>query len=340
MPTLEFVSMFMNEHCEDVKENAGKFHCRCPICGDSQKSKRKKRFHLTFYTDDKIIYNCFNCNASGTFTKLYAFLTGMDEKEAYKELHGVKTIEEELKKPITKKLKPEDKALIGTVDYREMLKKDCVCENVKNPGYIENLGIKFLKKFRKDRDVPEDVKLYFCFDGKYKNRIIIPIYDKMGRMIYFQGRRISPKQEPKYFNPESPKSIIIPNIERLDFSKPVIITEGLLDSFSVSNGTTCLGKSISEDFIKSLFKHNEDLMIIIVFDNDEPGKKSLEKFLNENKYCKKVFYFVWKKFPNVKDLNQMKVENKLSISDMDDIVKKFNLNFYDYMTIRNLYKEY
>jgi 5S rRNA maturation endonuclease (ribonuclease M5) len=326
MPSLDFVSEFMNENCESVTEKNGKFHCRCPLCGDSQKSQRKKRFHLTFYSDDKIIYNCFNCNASGTFTKLYAFFKGIKEDIAYKELHGFTSVKKRLGKVKNNKLKTEDKKLIGDTDYRLLLEKDCVCENVVSVGYIESMAVKYLKKFRDERKVPNYVKLWFCLNGNYKHRIIIPIYDKSGKIVYFQGRRISSKQEPKYLNPSAPKSLIIPNIERLESNNPIVIVEGLLDSYSISNGTTGLGKSISEEFIKSLKKINEE--IIVVFDNDDAGREARNKFFNENKYHKQVKYFLWSlKLSKAKDLNQIMVQNKLSIKEMDEIVRT---NSYDY----------
>jgi DNA primase len=332
MPTLEYVSMFMNEHCEDVKEKNGKFHCRCPLCGDSKKSKRKKRFHLTFFSEDKIIYNCFNCNASGTFTDLYATLKGIDENTAYKELHGFESVSNRFKKVKFIKPKVED----DVIDFRKVL-KNCICENTNENGYVTNNVIKILKKFKKERDVPDYIKLWFCIDGDYKNRIILPIYDDKGRMIYFQARATLPKQKPKYLNPTSTKKLIIPNIERLDFNKPIVITEGLLDSFSISNGTTCLGKSITVEFIKELKKHNEDTALILVFDNDEPGIEARAKFLRENDYNKVVKYFLWnKRFPNIKDLNQMKTENNLSIKEMDNIIKENSYNFFDFMVIKNL----
>lgn len=338
MPSIEFVSMFMNEHCENVTEKNGKFHCRCPICGDSLKSRRKKRFHLTFYSEDKIIYNCFNCNDSGTFTKLYSFIKGIPEDVAYKELYGFEGVKNRITKVKTNKLKPEDKALIGTIDYRLMLEKDCICESVNPIGYTDKLAFDFLKKFRKDRNVPKDIKLWFCLDGTYKYRVIIPVTDKNGKIVYFQARAVSPKQEPKYLNPTTPKSIIIPNIEKLNSSKPIVITEGLLDSFSIDNGTTCLGKFISEEFVKELKKINED--VIVVFDNDEAGRESRDKFFKENRYAKQVKYFLWNmgKFSKIKDLNQLKVERNLSIDEMDSIIKENSYTYDEFYVRINLCK--
>ena len=45
------------------------FNVRCPICGDSQKNKRKMRGYL-FKKNNDLIYKCHNCQWSGSFGKL------------------------------------------------------------------------------------------------------------------------------------------------------------------------------------------------------------------------------------------------------------------------------
>ena len=77
MPTLEEVNQFMFENFEKVGVSKGgtHFHARCALCGDSKKSKSKKRFHLQFHSEDCIVYNCFNCEQNGNFYKLYSFFS-------------------------------------------------------------------------------------------------------------------------------------------------------------------------------------------------------------------------------------------------------------------------
>jgi len=68
MLDLEIINDFAYEHFENiaVSKNGMHFHSRCPLCGDSKKSSRKKRFHLD-YNEGNPIWHCFNCNRSGSF---------------------------------------------------------------------------------------------------------------------------------------------------------------------------------------------------------------------------------------------------------------------------------
>ena len=45
------------------------YNVRCPICGDSQKNKRKMRGYL-FKRNNDLLYKCHNCQWSGSFGKL------------------------------------------------------------------------------------------------------------------------------------------------------------------------------------------------------------------------------------------------------------------------------
>ena len=52
------------------------------------------------------------------------------------------------------------------------------------------------------RKIPFD-KFYVCVAGDYRNRIIIPYYDKNGVLIYWNGRTMSSSKDvPKYYGPD------------------------------------------------------------------------------------------------------------------------------------------
>jgi hypothetical protein len=56
MLSLEFVTEFLMENVEniDILKSGTHFQGRCPLCGDSKKSKKKKRFHLQFESESSI----------------------------------------------------------------------------------------------------------------------------------------------------------------------------------------------------------------------------------------------------------------------------------------------
>ena len=68
---LKEIEQFMNKHFRHVRKTkkGTHFHARCVLCGDSKISLSKKRFHLDFNNGDPI-WQCFNCEESGTYGEL------------------------------------------------------------------------------------------------------------------------------------------------------------------------------------------------------------------------------------------------------------------------------
>ena len=323
----DVVDNFVNEYCSNVTYNNNKWHCRCPLCGDSKKSIKKKRFHV-LYNNGEPLYNCFNCNSGssgGSFISLYMTLKGITYKEAFKELF--KYNEEKIIKKLTKSQKIKEtikKSKEKHNNYNYIL-DNCINENSK--GIIYNRYNKILQDFKTNRKIPDSIKLFICFNGYFKDRIIIPIYDNNNDIIYFQGRSFKENVDPKYLMPNDEKSSIILNEHKFDRDKSIIVTEGLIDAFMVGdNGTSCLGSTMKEEFIKRLLELT-DKDVILFFDNDKTGKKSLVNFLEKNSLKNKVKYFV---FPNLykkhKDLNEIIVHN--NINSVYDFVVNNSYNLF------------
>ena len=350
MIDLHFVNQFMYENFErvSISSDGTHFHARCPLCGDSKKSLSKKRFHLD-WSPARVVWHCWNCpdDASGNFLQLYARIKGISNSEAYKILH--KFDHEDYKKTLKrtntvgqhKKLTRSDKVHNDILD--DCMPYDC-------DSKISMLTYDALQTFRTKRNISDSQKIYYAYKGKFRNRIIIPIFDKNDNIIYFQGRRLPGTDlQPKYLNPTAEKSLIIHNEPNFDPKKYIIVTEGLLDAFSIGDqGTTCLGKEITKDLLEVLFK--KSIGVIIAFDNDKAGMISLRKFMignkpwftgtpskenrssfynwkKPNKYAKQVKYFLMpQRFLQYKDINMLCIEEK--ISDVYDFICR---NSYDYM---------
>lgn len=322
MASLEFVSDFIfNNLSMPLVTNGGvDFTCRCPYCGDSKKDLKKRRFHLKYKNENSIYFNCFNCNISGTFIDLYCFIKNINKQEAYKQLrnNNLENLKIKFKKSESIiKLKNIENNL---EDFKYIL-NDCLSLDDKPNGFIQTKLYNILKEFYDKRHIDKSFKLYISYDGEWKNRIIIPVFDE-NRMIYFQGRAISDNTLPKYKNPQSEKSSIIFNKNLFDKDKYIIISEGIIDAMSVgSQGTVCFGASIQESFIKSL-EELTDEGIIIALDNDKTGIKNMLKLINIYKNCT---YFIMP-FKDIKDLNQLKSEKNI-----DNIYDFIVHNSYDWI---------
>jgi DNA primase len=189
---------------------------------------------------------------------------------------------------------------------------DCLSPTDSANGYITQKFQNYLLNFIKDRKIPENIKLFVAHKGKYKGRIIIPVYNNEGDLIYFQGRAVNESIKPKYLNPDIDKQLVIYNDGNFERDKYIVVSEGLLDAFMIpKQGTTCLGSSISEFFIKMLLQKT-DKGVILAFDNDKPGIQSMLKFMKTNKYSNAVFYFLFPdKYSVDTDLNALVAEYKI-----------------------------
>jgi DNA primase len=316
--SIELVTDFVYEHCENVKTSKGGTHflARCPICGDSKKSKSKRRFNLD-YNNGSPIYNCFNCGASGSFISLYSTLKGVSISDAIKELRSFNP--DLLKQKLSK---PKPNQTEDSNDYSEdhnYILKDSISPKESVDGYLKSLYQKKLNKYIEERHIDSDMLI--AYRGRYQGRYIIPIYDENNRIVYFQARRLEESMIPKYMNPPIVKTNIIYNRQNINKSDSIIVCEGLLDAKSVYQGTSCLGKEINNDFLLSLM----DLTtkdIIVAFDNDSAGMTSTISLISDKKIPNRVKFFLFPyKYKMYKDLNQFAVSENLNKRQVYDFVQ-------------------
>ncbi len=124
----------------------------------------------------------------------------------------------------------------------------------------------------------------------FRNRLIFPIHDRIGRPIAFGGRKINEEDDPKYLNsPESPifdKSATpfalkqaIPEIKR---TRTAIITEGYTDAIAlhqtgITNAIATLGTAFTTKHARTLRGLCDT--VVLVFDADEAGLRAADRAL-------------------------------------------------------------
>jgi len=129
---------------------------------------------------------------------------------------------------------------------------------------------------------------------RFRNRIMFPVFDYMGKVIGFGGRVLD-DSKPKYLNsPETPLFHKGLNLYGLNFviknnrSRTIIIVEGYMDCISLhqygfSNAVASLGTALTINQAKLLKRHVDK--VIISFDADFAGQaatiKGLEVLRNE-----------------------------------------------------------
>ena len=134
--------------------------------------------------------------------------------------------------------------------------------------------------YLKERKISSD-GLYYCLEGEYGNRIIIPYYNKNKEVIYWNGRHIGDSPL-RYFGPKNcgvGKGDVI-FATKWDCDK-VYLTEGEFDAMSLNMvgyaGWACGGKELSDKQINYLRNYK----ICLALDQDKYGQIALNKMGNK-----------------------------------------------------------
>lgn len=161
----------------------------------------------------------------------------------------------------------------------------------------------------KKRMIPEEVwkKFYICHEGKYHDRIIIPFYNKAGKVTYFQARTLL-NVEPKYMNRIADTQLY--NKDFIDKSKPVFVLEGPIDSLFLENAVATCGAGSSGALDAEIAKYEN---VFYIMDNDEAGNKKAGSLVRQHKYV-----FMWNKFLNDYGLDRTKIK------DINDVIVTLN----------------
>ena len=147
-------------------------------------------------------------------------------------------------------------------------------------------------------------KWFVSTGGMYNNRLIIPFFDREGKIYYYQGRALYDYIQPKYLSRKGDFNSIY-NYFLVDKDSPVVILEGPIDSIFVENSIALTGVK-TEDKKLSEFPHKR---FLIDFDatTEETRKKTIE-LLGKGEYV-----FCWKKFMKALDLP---MKDKWDINDV------------------------
>ena len=114
-------------------------------------------------------------------------------------------------------------------------------------------------------------KIGFCFNGEYRNRIIIPSFDDDGDCSYFIARSYTGDSY-KYKNPRASKDIVF-NELYIDWNKDLILVEGVFDALVAGNAVPILGSTLRKgsDLLRKIVRN--DTPIYIALDPDAAAKE-------------------------------------------------------------------
>lgn len=280
------------------RETRSHIVCRCPSCGDSKYSQRKTRGYFLKGVAKNNYHWTYVCHNGDCVYKDNGVLASRFLKEQFPEIH--KDYSKEVFQNFISK-KKEKKSVVEEVEkpYNEKDDLKYFFPILSGNGKLFDLA----KQTCIRRKIPNWEKFYVAVNGFYQGRLIIPFYDKNGKIYYFQGRTLI-DSDTKYLNRKVGEKEIY-GIDFLDRLKEVIVLEGPIDSMFVENSIAILGLSFTDKIRESI----KGLKLYYLLDNDKDGKRNSKKLLKNGEYV-----FFWDKF-----LEDLGLRNE-KIKDINDVV--------------------
>lgn len=341
-----------------VKQLGSTYKAVCPFHQDKNPS--------LIISPEKNLWHCFGCGAGGDMFAFVSQFENIDKAETLKKLAKKAGIE--LPKFYPKETPKTDQKVVSKFElglkyldwstgvYHKILLK--ILENRNHPvsqyclqrnltletikkfklGYAfsQNTILDLAKKHNLDLELFEQISILKQspkgVQDKFKDRLMIPIFDNLGKVRGFTGRILpyDKTERPKYLNSSQSdwfkKSEIwygwSLNQKEIRQAKKAIIVEGNMDVIAASqkNLNISLASQGTSFTVNQLQILNRLVKTIwIAFDNDEAGRLSSKKLFIESS---KLGFSVWQLVipKNYKDLDEyLQAEFPLSVDIEKDL---------------------
>jgi DNA primase len=213
------------------------------------------------------VYRCFKTDKQGTLIGLVKIVENCSGKEAHEILSGqtsVHIMEEELDRFFAnKEAKPEPPK-----------------QDLRLPDYavrVEDLNAfdrKIVEDYLGKRKIPID-GFYYCCAGRQIGRIVVPYYDRAGKLIYWNARHTNKDINPKYRGPDkncgTGKGDILYAYRWPEKGSKIYLCEGEFNSISLIicglPSLACGGKNLTDKHLQII--KNNNYSICLGLDNDE-----------------------------------------------------------------------
>lgn len=293
------------------RKGSGELVARCPVCGDSAKSRYKRRFGISVKSDGAVC-GCFNCGYSAPFGK---FL-----KDYFPEIYNDYRIEKfkESKQFETRSTQQNTNGKPKTLFQTKKL--DLVMPIATSKEAISYLDQRGVDADRLDAFlwVPEFKPFLERLNPIAETTIdgscmILPLRNQTGTLVGIQSRSMIKEAKLRYETHKIGDNTVIFVPKWINWSEPVIVSEGVFDALSVTNGVAKLSAAL--DMHNMTKQENNDY--ILCYDNEPNNEHIVRRMDNAIKKGMKVFFPRWE----FNDLNDAKVAG-WSREDVTDYVKE------------------
>ena len=244
------------------------------------------------------IFHCFSCGESGTIYKLLAKIDGVsvDEirgqyQEEWKAQRVLEDIEDQLFDQAFEDVEGSLPHLTRRYKEESFNRAFPLLEtSEEGTAYMHMRGL--------SDETIEMFDLRWGLAGRYAGRVIIPVYDDVGKLLSYTGRAINPSVQPKTRKPRGNKALYtlfgmyhlwLANDIKRKWETPLILVEGEIDSMYLQQmdfpAVATMGTStLTSPQIDLIVDHGR--RVLLMFDGDDAGRKAtisakakLEKFL-------------------------------------------------------------
>ncbi len=269
----------------------------------------KRKFGVSF--DGQ--WNCFACGESGkSFRTLFKKLKV--PTSYYKELYAITG---DKFRPEYHKKKTEENLRLPS----EFLP---LC--VPSKSVIYKHALYYAKKRGLTRDDILRYSIGYCEDGLYKNRIIVPSYDKDSNLNFFVARDIFDTSRLKYLMPSWSKDIIGFELF-INWNEPITLVESVFNAITVRKNSIPLFGKIMSNSLKAAIIENGVSKINVCLDKDAE-EDTIKMVDNINKFTNEVGIEVYIVELPLKDPNEIGFEkmneliNSAPEADFEYLFKK------------------
>jgi len=228
----------------------------CPVC-----NHHKNKFSINL---DKNAYKCWVCDYRGrnirrvvrrfgTYTQLSSWNELSDETDLqrFNEIFMDNSVRES-------KVKIQLPS-----EFRSLTDEKPPVTGAKALKYLDSRGV-----------TKADIlkwKIGFCFEGEYRNRIIVPSFDEDGDCSYFIARSYTGDSY-KYKNPRASKDIVF-NELFIDWNSDLVLVEGVFDALVAGNAVPILGSTLRKgsDLLRKIVWN--DTPVFVALDPDAASKE-------------------------------------------------------------------
>ena len=280
--------LLLSSQLDGLRQVGKNWNVRCPICGDSEKSKKKKRGWLLTDGEHPVFY-CHNCGASMSFQNLLKELNPLLYKEylydLLKEKGNISNDKFRSEEPNANDIYNEE---VHIENKAPAIRFDDVCTKISlvDPSHEAY-------QYLKSREVPEKVfdRIYWVdsvknlkvFDREDKytirennGRIVFPQFSPDG-LVGVSCRSIKQDNSLRYLNYKFMNAPMIFGLFNeqgeiaIDRNRQIFITEGAVDSLFLDNAIAVNGADLTR-----VLQLLSNMNVVFIPDNEPRNSQILE----------------------------------------------------------------